>query len=76
MDQWLARSTDRWGTDEASPERDGQRGRPMDAGEYAAFESKGRKINYCGERLAKQKLNDERAAKRKDLRPCSVAGAT
>ncbi len=41
----------------------------MDADEYAAFKSKGRKINYCGERLAKQKINDDRAAVRKDLRP-------
>ena len=50
-------------------ERDGKRGRPMDAGEYAAFLGKGRTINYCGERLAKQRLNDDRAAVRKDLRP-------
>ena len=41
----------------------------MGADEYAAFKSKGRKIDYCGERLAKQKLNDARAATRKDLRP-------
>ena len=41
----------------------------MDPAEYAAFKSKGRNINYCGERLAKQRLNDDRAAVRKDLRP-------
>jgi hypothetical protein len=72
VDQWLARPTDRWGTGEASLDRDGKRGRPMDAGEYAAFQSKGRKVNYCGERLAKQRLNDNRAAMRKDLRPLGL----
>ena len=41
----------------------------MTADEYAAFRGKGRDIDYCGERLANQKLNDDRAATRKDLRP-------
>ena len=69
VDQWLARSTDRWGAVDVGPEREGDRGRPMDAGEYAAFKSKGRTIDYCGERLAKQRLNDDRAAVRKNPRP-------
>ena len=57
------------GTPEIGLDRQYLRGRPMGADEYAAFKSKGRKIDYCGERLAKQKLNDARAATRKDLRP-------
>ena len=44
----------------------------MDADEYAAFKQMGRNIDYCGERLAKQKLNDDRAAVRKVLRPLGL----
>ena len=55
--------------EESGAERAGKRGRPMDADEFAAFKDKGRTVNYCGERLAKQKLNEARAARRRDLRP-------
>lgn len=70
VDRWIMRSAERHNVpQEPEAERAGKRGRPMDADEYAAFKAQGRRINYCGERLAKQKLNEARAARRRDLRP-------
>jgi hypothetical protein len=70
VDRWIMRSAERRDApEEPEPERADPRGRPMDADELAAFKAQGRRINYCGERLAKQKLNEARAARRRDLRP-------
>jgi hypothetical protein len=69
VDAWITRPAEPWGTREAEPEREFKRGRPMTEREYAGFRSRGGEIDYCVERLAKQKLNDDRYSERKNLRP-------
>jgi hypothetical protein len=69
VDRWITRTLDHLPEPERGEPRECKRGTPFTEHEIEAFKRSGREINYCGERLAKQEINDRRAAERKEIRP-------
>ena len=69
VDRWIARTAER-GPDKPGLTRSYEPlGKPMTAEEFAAFQAKGGKIDYCAERMGKQLLNDERHQTRAKRHP-------
>jgi hypothetical protein len=69
VDRYIARPNSDLPEPEPDEPRKYKRGTPFTDQEIANFRQRGGGIDYCPKRLAKQDLNDQRAAERKDIRP-------